>query len=229
MSTTNQNSSFPPTEWTNLIQPIKDGSPEAPEALNRLCEIYRAPILLFFRRHGIDAHQAEDLTQVFIASLLRSNIWERLDRANGSFRCFLATRVRWFLLNHWKSLRRPTSQFEPLDDNQQDPNRTPDHEFDRNWAWTLVRQAVSQIEKDWNGRGTGIHFQDLVGFLTTEADHLSIDVLARKYGKSANALYQDIFRLRRTYRTILTSLVRETVSSDAAVKTELSFLVACLK
>lgn len=223
------NSGFPQTQWTELIRPLQEGAPNASVALERLCEIYRPSLLGFFCRRGIDAHQAEDLTQNFIASLIRNKVWHRVDRSTGLFRCFLATRLRWFVLNHWKAKSLPISNSEELLEFSLDPKETPDASFDKSWAWTLIREALTRAQREWSRKGRGIDFADLVGFLTTEADECCINELSKKYSKTSNSLHQAVFQLRRIYAASITDLVAETVSSPSEVKAEIAYLMECLR
>ena len=222
-------SSFPVTQWTTLIRPIQTGSPDALAALNRLCEIYRPPVLQYFCRRGVERNEAEDLTQDFFASLLRNEIWQDIDRSRGLFRCFLATRLRWCFLNHCNRRKTPTETLEVLEEVREDDSNNPDDAFDSAWAWSLVRAVLRQLESNWKQKGRPIPFGDLVGFLTTEGEEPSIAALAEKHRITPNALYQSIFRLRKEYAGLVTESVALTVGSQEEVKSEIAFLMERLR
>jgi DNA-directed RNA polymerase specialized sigma24 family protein len=89
---------FPPTQWTVLLKPLHDRAPGEKEALERLFEIYRKPILRYILFHEKDPNNAEDMTHDFIVKLLRHGDIARLDRSKGSFRSFLLTAIKNFLV-----------------------------------------------------------------------------------------------------------------------------------
>jgi hypothetical protein len=66
-------SMFPLTQWTALLKPIAERSPNEREALERLFEIYRPPIVSFIRAHERNKEEAEDLAHDFIMKLLRND------------------------------------------------------------------------------------------------------------------------------------------------------------
>ena len=66
-----------------------------------LCRSYWYPLYAFIRRHGHDAHEAEDLTQEFFARLLAKQFLAGVDREKGRFRTFLLMAVKRFLANEY--------------------------------------------------------------------------------------------------------------------------------
>jgi DNA-directed RNA polymerase specialized sigma24 family protein len=84
---------------------VQENSPGSPEALAKLCEIYRSPLYAYIRRRGHDPHQAEDLTQEFFARLLEKEFLAGVTREGGKFRSFLLTLLKRFLANEWDRSR----------------------------------------------------------------------------------------------------------------------------
>ena len=74
-------------------------SPQAEEALEKLCRTYWYPLYSFVRRQGHSPHDAQDLTQEFFARLLEKNYLEAVEREKGKFRSFLLASVKHFLAN----------------------------------------------------------------------------------------------------------------------------------
>ena len=64
-------------------------SPQASEALEKLCRAYWYPLYAYVRRKGYGADDAQDLTQEFFARLLARNYLSVADRNKGKFRSFL--------------------------------------------------------------------------------------------------------------------------------------------
>jgi hypothetical protein len=69
------------TSWTLVMAAGGAASPEADEALARLCELYWFPVYAFIRRQGHGSDEAADLTQEFFARLRRPGLEAGL--ANG--------------------------------------------------------------------------------------------------------------------------------------------------
>src|SRR3954469_5279969 len=92
---------FPTTHWS--IVRVAAGYPtqEASAAMEALCRQYWFPLYGFIRRQGRSHHEAEDLTQEFIARLLDDGRIAQAEPERGRFRTFLLTMLRNFLTNEW--------------------------------------------------------------------------------------------------------------------------------
>ncbi|PYK42204.1 MAG: hypothetical protein DME46_11945 [Verrucomicrobia bacterium] len=60
---------FRTTHWSVVLD-AQGESPEAQEALEKLCRVYWRPIYGFVRREGVRPEEAKDLTQGFFALIL---------------------------------------------------------------------------------------------------------------------------------------------------------------
>ena len=96
---------FPSTHWTLLAQATLNGDSPGREALSRLCENYRPPVVAYLRMKGLGAAEAEDLAQDLFARLLTSRAWKRADPARGKFRTFLLGIVQHVLSSQWARSR----------------------------------------------------------------------------------------------------------------------------
>src|SRR5439155_8896474 len=88
---------FHTTHWTEVLVAGAESSPEAGEALARLCQTYWLPIYAFIRKRGHGPHQAQDLTQEVFAGFLEIRHFAQAVRDRGRFRSFLMTSVENFL------------------------------------------------------------------------------------------------------------------------------------
>lgn len=61
---------FLTTHWTVVRDAGDPDSPGYRAALATLCETYWYPLYAYLRRYGCDPHEAEDLTQGFLARML---------------------------------------------------------------------------------------------------------------------------------------------------------------
>lgn len=60
---------FTTTHWNVVLAAKRGDSPQAEDALERLCCAYRPPLLAYLRREWHDATAAEDLVQEFFLRL----------------------------------------------------------------------------------------------------------------------------------------------------------------
>src|SRR5207245_11063073 len=81
-------------------------SPQASEALKKLCRIYCYPLYVYVRRQGNSPEDAHDLTQNLFSRLLQKNYFAKADPDRGKFRTFLLRSMKNFLVNEWKRAGR---------------------------------------------------------------------------------------------------------------------------
>src|SRR2546426_84310 len=79
---------FTTTHWSVVLS-ARGNSAQAAAALETLCGTYWPPLYTYIRRRGYELHDAQDLTQQFIANLLAKDFLERVSPAKGKFRSFL--------------------------------------------------------------------------------------------------------------------------------------------
>src|SRR2546428_1400203 len=97
---------FATTHWSVVLTAGQCASPQAAEALEKLCRTYWYPLYAFVRRKGHSPHDAQDLTQGFFARLLEKNYVARADRERGRFRTYLLAALTHFLADEWDKARR---------------------------------------------------------------------------------------------------------------------------
>src|ERR1051326_2234667 len=97
---------FATTHWSVVITAGHPSSPNAQEALEKLCRAYWYPLYAYVRRQGRSPEDAEDVTKQFFARLLDKNYIGKADRHRGKFRTFLLASMNNFLDNKWKRAAR---------------------------------------------------------------------------------------------------------------------------
>ena len=97
---------FLTTHWTVVRDAGDPNSPGYRAALATLCETYWYPLYAYLRRYGCDPHEAEDLTQGFLARMLDKNDFRLADPERGKFRSFLMASLRNFTANERKQAKR---------------------------------------------------------------------------------------------------------------------------
>lgn len=215
-------------------------TPQAQEALARLCETYWYPLYAFVRRGGYSPADAQDLTQEFFARLLANNWIARADPHKGRFRSFLLMVMKRFLAKEWEKARalkrggnlppiaRGLETAEGRYTNEPADTRTPEQLFERQWALTLLQTVLRHIRGEYVKAGRGELFEKLEPSLTADRATLPYAQLARDLGMTEGAVKVAVFRLRERYRACLRSEIAQTVASPAEVDGELRHLCRVL-
>ena len=232
--------SFVTTRWTQVLG-ARGPSPEAKAALSDLCAAYYGPVFAFIRRNAPDDEAARDLTQEFFARLLGRHGIDSVERDRGRFRSFLLGAVKHFLADmheHAHRLKRGAGQ--PLETIHQgtdtspglpvpDPNAaSPDREFDRKWAFTVLDRALSALAAENKTAGKAEQFETLKTWLTGDNEDLSQADAARQLGLNEGAVKVAIHRLRRRFRELVKAEIGQTLNDKSHVADELACLMAAL-
>jgi RNA polymerase sigma-70 factor (ECF subfamily) len=161
---------FPTTRWSVVLAAAANAAADAAsqKALAELCELYWHPLYVFVRRQGIDADNAQDLTQEFFARLLARNYLARVQPEKGRFRSFLLACRKHFLANEWRRARRfkrgGGQSFVPLEQIEDAESRytaepchslTPARLFERRWALTLLERTLRRVRAEQEAAGKG--------------------------------------------------------------------------
>src|SRR5450759_3657863 len=231
---------FVTTQWTRVLAARGD-SPEAKAALSDLCAAYYAPVFAFIRRNAPDEDSARDLTQEFFNRLLARQGIAGVDPERGRFRSFLLGAVKHFLADmrdHAQRLKRGAGQtmesIEPETDTSPglqlaDPNApSPDREFDRKWALTLLDRALAALAQEHAASGKAGQFETLKPWLTGDTENISQAEAAARLGVNEGAVKVAIHRLRRRFREVIKNELGQTVSNRAQVDAELHYLLEAL-
>jgi RNA polymerase sigma factor (sigma-70 family) len=231
---------FATTQWTRVLEARGD-SPEAKAALSDLCAAYYAPVFTFIRNHAPDEEAARDLTQEFFARLLGRQGLDTVDPRRGRFRSYLLGAVKHFLADMRERAQRQKrgggQALESLDAGTDtspglqlpDPNApSPDREFDRKWALTLLDRALTALAAELEAAGQAKHFEALKPWLTGDTETRSQADTARQLGTNEGALKVAIHRLRRRFRDVIRSEIARTVADREQVEEELRHLLEAL-
>jgi len=231
---------FVTTHWTRVLE-ARGHSPEAKAALSDLCAAYYAPVFAFIRRNAPDEDSARDLTQEFFARLLARPGLNALDPQRGRFRSYLLGAVRHFLADirdRAERLKRgagqPLESIEPGTDTSpglQLPDPTapsPDREFDRKWALTLLDRALSTLAQDHKAAGKSDQFEVLKPWLTGDTENISQAEAARQLDLNEGAVKVAIHRLRRRFREVIKNEIGQKLNDRAQVDEELHYLLEAL-
>src|SRR5204862_5816205 len=101
---------------------------------------------------------------------------------------------------------------------------SPEKEFERRWAATLLQQAMTRLREEFETAGKGRTFDHLKLFLEGEASSGDYAAMAASLGMSANAIAVSVHRLRQRYRELVRLEVANTVGSPDEIEVEMRHL-----
>jgi RNA polymerase sigma-70 factor (ECF subfamily) len=231
---------FATTHWSVVLSAGQQGSPQAAEALERLCATYWYPLYAYVRRRGASPHDAEDLVQGFFAHVIQKEVLCGLQPGPARFRSFLLTCLNRFLSDrrdHAGRLKRGGGQkvvsldaelaegryqLEPAD--LLDPEKI----FERRWALTVLETVLARLRAELEAEGKGALFTHLQALVVGEAGATRQADVAARLGLSEGAVAVTVHRLRRSYRRLLREEIAQTVQGADEVDDELQHLLAAL-
>jgi RNA polymerase sigma factor (sigma-70 family) len=230
---------FVTTQWTQVLATRGD-SPEARQALSDLCAAYYTPVFVLIRRMTPSEEVARDLTQEFFARLLARAGLEQVDRERGRFRFFLLGAVKHFLSDvHDEQcrLKRGGGRVPISLDAGTDSSPgmeiadtsvpSPELEFDREWAVTLLDRALDRLGREQAEAGKE-QFPTLKPWLTGDKQDASQADLAVRLGMSEGALRVTLHRLRKRFRELVKEEIVGTVGDSTHVREEMGYLLEVL-
>ena len=233
---------FVTTHWSlvGAARPDEASQSRAREALEELCRTYWYPLYAFVRSGGYSAADAQDLTQAFFARIIETGGFASADRQRGRFRSYLLGAMKHFLANEWHRAQTQKRggrvrfiEFDALDPEARyagasEQSDNPEYLFDREWALETVAGALQELREKMTKAGKSDQFDALKGSLSGQ-DELPREQIAARLGMSEGAVKVAVHRLRQRYRKLLRAAIAETVSNEADLDDEMSYLVAVLR
>ena len=232
---------FTTTHWSIVLAARDPDSPQATDALEKLCRTYRSPLYSFIRRQNYGPEDAQDLTQAFLARMLEKNHLALVQRREGKFRNFILTLLKNFLSDERDKARaqkRGGGQIpiflDALSEEERylvEPatNASPDFLFDKRWAETVSEQAYRRLHEEYQQAGNGTLFDALKCFLPGAAGPApSYAETASRLGMTVSAVTTAISRIRRRYFDFIRDEVAQTVKHPEQINGEIRYLIEIL-
>lgn len=229
-------SGFETTQWSLVVR--ARGEPgEARAALEALCRIYRPPVLAYIRSRRVASDVAEDLTQTFFTRFIERASYADADPMRGRFRALLLTAVKRFLIDasdEARALKRGGGQrFESIDryngaDRIADGIDTPDHVFERAWAFTVLDRALQRLCDEASRAGKRELFDALRDFLTEAPDETDYARVAAALNLRPNTLAVAVHRMRQRLRDLVREEIADTTCDRDGLASELRELRGAL-
>lgn len=211
----------------------------AKDALERICELYWAPLYAFARRSGCSREDAQDATQVFFSRMIEGEYLERARREKGRLRSFLLTCFKRYLGDERDKARaqkrgggKVIVSFDAaaLDEviSSEDSDASPETAFDRRWAHALLDGALGELEEEYRRRGKESVFAELKVFLSPAGEESGYREVASRLEMRENAVGVAVFRLRKRFGELMKRQVLATVDDESEVEGELRYLMGAL-
>jgi RNA polymerase sigma factor (sigma-70 family) len=233
---------FASTHWSVVLLAAQDEAPEAAQAaLGALCQSYWPPLYTFLRRRGYAPADAQDLVQGFFVSLLEQNSLRSANREKGRLRAFLLGSLQHYLANEHdraRALKRGGGQqIVSLDEHFEmaeaalgmHDDADPAASYDRAWAVTLLDRAWEHLRAACAAEGKERWLNEvkplLMGGLAPPPNQ---EQLAAKLNMHPSTLRTALQRLRQRYREALRGEVARTVSGQAEIDEEVTYLYRVL-
>jgi len=224
-------STFPTTRWT-VIRDAKDpASPAYRESLEHLAVLYWKPIYAYFRRKWNKKHEeAADLTQEFFIALCEKDFLQHLSPEHGRFRHYVMAALDNFARLEFRARSAQKRgggvvlfSIDAGDAFQPSGSGSPEDTFLREWARSLLAQAIQEMKEEFAAQGQGKIFA-----LFTDRDlepppegPASYEDLAARHGLSATDVTNALYRARKRLREIVLGKVRDTVTTEKDAEAEM--------
>ncbi len=234
---------FRTTRWT-VVFSAQGEDEEAERALQELCKTYWYPLYVYARRQGNDHHDAQDLTQGFLARLLEHNYIKDVHPSKGKLRTFLLRAFRNFITNEWHknhtAKRGGSISKVSLDEDSWQRNRdryeaamteskTPEACYDEGWAMTLLERAKDRLQELYAAENREPMFRALRPYLGTDHKHLPYAETATKLESNPDAVRKAVHRMRARFGKVLREEIEQTVASSVEADEEIRTLFAALE
>ena len=229
-------SHFVTTAWSVVREAGLTDSPQASQALEKLCRVYWYPIYAEMRRRHFSHHDAQDLTQNFFACLLRRHSFAGADRSRGRFRSYLLGALKFFLADEFDRQHaekrgggRPIVSLDDLEAErrfQEEPASalSPDESFDRRWALALMERTFVRLETEFAANDKLPMFAALKPFLAAETSDGGYAAPAEKLQMTPASVAVAVHRMRQRFRELIRAEAAETLANLAEVDDELRHL-----
>lgn len=206
---------FPETRWSQLLELRDPAHPRYAEHLEKLARQYWSPV--FHYAKALRAADAEDLTQQFFAMLLSRRDLEKLSPERGSFRGFLKTALRNFVIS---AARADAARPAPPPRDEAD-FRSPERAFDQEWARGVLAEAVARLRRE----SAPVPFE-IFREHTLEETGASYADLARRHGVGEDDVRNRLREARIRLREILEELLRDYLAPGQDLDAELRFILS---
>jgi RNA polymerase sigma-70 factor (ECF subfamily) len=231
---------FATTHWS-VVLTAQSESPEAHEALEKICRTYWRPLYGFVRAQGLGPQDAQDMVQEFFATLLRRQNFRTIRQEKGRLRSYLLVSLKRFLASERRRAKgvkcyqtTPSITLDELlasesADFHLAQKATPDQLYERGWILTLLDQVLARLETEYRSAGKEVLFYRVKDSLVGDAHGRLQAEIAAELGMTENAVNQAFHRFRQRYRVLLREEIAMTVAQPGEVEDELRHFASVLR
>jgi RNA polymerase sigma-70 factor (ECF subfamily) len=206
-------------------------------AWEQLCRSYWYPLYAYLRRSGHGPHDAQDLTQGFIASLIEKHELQGVQPGRGKFRSFLLCTLKHYLSDERRKARaQKRGGGQPLVSIDEDAAEarfriepadeiTPETLFERQWGLAVLERVMEQLRRQQERRGKSELFSALQPCLGGSRLPVSYRDLGARLGLSEDAVKATVHRLRKEFGRLLRAEVAQTVAHESEIDDEIRHLI----
>ncbi|MDX2019911.1 MAG: hypothetical protein SF187_06700 [Deltaproteobacteria bacterium] len=226
---------FPQTHWSRIVAlqgTLQDDSERHQALLEELISAYWTPVYHYFcaldRRRS---QEAEDLTQQFFVMLLDRNEFQKLAQTRGTFRGFLKTAIRNFLISRRRSeITQPLMfHFAEADARWEVASSLdPELAFDREWIHSVVTQSTDALEAELAREGKRRLFSIFHDYCLSDDNCVSYQSLAQKYETNVDEIRNGLRSARQRLRHLIRKRVQQYLGPDEDLEAELAFIVGSM-
>jgi len=231
---------FNTTHWSVVLAAGAGSSPNAHEALEKLCRTYWYPLYAYVRRKGHSPEDAQDLTQSFFGHFVEKNSVGRASRQRGKFRTFLLASLKNFLTNEWHRAHAAkrgahathisfdATEAEQLYAHDATRDLTAEKIYEQAWALAFLERVRARLREEYAADGRTERFDAAEQFLPGYQTELTYAEAARRLDIPEGTLKSDVNRLKRRYRELLRAEIAHTVAEPEEIADELRHLMKVL-
>ena len=227
-------SQFNTTSWT-LIAKAKDNEADLDDLLRR----YWSPVYAYLRRKGHQTADAADLTQAFLVEvMMEKDLIGKAEANRGKFRSFLISALNNFVIDEYRRKHgrdgKRAATFVPQDQYRFDAvvvkeQDDPAGAFDRQWATTVLSEALQRVENSCRETNLDNHWivfeERLLQPVMNGCEPTPIEELKTLLGmKDPQEIYSMLQTMKRKVDRELRRIVEETVAQPADIDQELQDL-----
>jgi len=228
------NASFPQTRWSVVLRATPDNRAGL-DALGELCGRYWYPLYAFARRSGNSAADAEDLVQGFLSKSANDGLFSRARAEKGKLRTFLLTAFRRYARDEYeksvaekrgggKVISFDAAEAESWYHAEARDEASPEAVYDREWAVTVLQNAMRRLEAVWEEKGKLEQFLALRPHLTAGASADDFQRIGTASNLKPDTVKVALHRLRAKFGAALREEIRDTEDEGADIEGELAYL-----
>jgi len=228
---------FNTTHWSVILAARDGDSEQAALALEHLCCNYWYPLYSYLRRNSYSPHDAQDLTQSFLAHLIEKRDLASVSPERGKFRSFLLVALKHFVSDERKKAnaqKRGGGERAISIDAQFAESRyqieiadpaTPELSFERQWAFILLDRVFESLRADYAERGKSEIFSALQPALGGNGELQPYAKIGEKLSLTEASVKIAVHRLRKEFGQRLRAAIAETVSTEDEIDSEIRQLI----